>query len=111
LAICWLLAVPVRLCSEYLLFRQISTELPVTIGSGRASREESGETVWFEIAAGEDWDGTDVLACGDCAGEVAQAAANNTMTAKLNRSVFLKILTLQIIHEYSATPLVGQSSI
>jgi hypothetical protein len=32
---CWSLAVPVGLCSEYLLFKHVSTDLPVKIGSGR----------------------------------------------------------------------------
>ena len=32
---CWSLAVPVGLWYEYLLFRQISTDCPVKIGSGR----------------------------------------------------------------------------
>jgi hypothetical protein len=32
---CWSLAVPVGLCSEYLLFKQASTDFPVGIGWGR----------------------------------------------------------------------------
>jgi hypothetical protein len=32
---CWSLAVPVGLCSEYLLFKHVSTDFPVGIGRGR----------------------------------------------------------------------------
>jgi hypothetical protein len=35
LLICWSVAVPLRECCEYLLFRQISTQFSVTIGDGR----------------------------------------------------------------------------
>jgi hypothetical protein len=90
LAICWLLAVPVRLCSEYLLFKQISTELPAIIGSGSRSCAEAVGTAWFGTVAGTDWGGIGVLAGGGCTGEVAQAPANNMTTARLNRSDFLK---------------------
>jgi hypothetical protein len=93
LAICWLLAVPVRLCSEYRLFRQSSTELPAIIGSG----SRSCATVWFGTVAGKDWDVIGVLAGGGCTGEVAQAPANKMTTTRLNKSVFLINLIPQLI--------------
>jgi hypothetical protein len=90
LPICWLLAVPVRLCSEYLLFKQISTEFPVVIGCGSGSPGEPAGIVWFGAAV-EDWDGAGVLADGRCTGTAAQAPANNVMADKINKSVFLII--------------------
>jgi len=89
LAICWLLAVPVRLCSEYRLFRQSSTELLVIIASGSGSSAEGGGTVWFGPVAGEGWGGVGISVG---SGGLAQAPANITTATRPNMNILILIL-------------------
>ncbi len=51
LEICWLLALPLRLCSEYLLFRQTSTELDVINGLESTSSISDVDIVLVEVEA------------------------------------------------------------
>ena len=73
-----------RRCSEYLLFKQSSTELSAIIGWGRDSSVEGG---------GTDWGGGHAGAGGADGGGEVHAPADITIAARIKRRVFIFIRT------------------